>query len=60
MDEGERHWQWHATIKLLMGEGGERCKEIEGADHKGNNNAMVLAAMASVEKGGGSNGGCHH
>ncbi len=44
----------------MNGRGGERWKEIEGADHKGNNNAMALAAMASAEKGGGSDGGCHH
>ncbi len=43
-----------------MGEGGERCKEIEGADHKSNNNAMASAAMVSAEIGRGSDGGCHY
>jgi hypothetical protein len=41
-------------------EGSEMEEEIEEGDHKGNNNAIASTAMASVEKGGGSNGGFHH
>jgi hypothetical protein len=40
--------------------GREMEEEIEGGDHKGNNGKMVLATMASAEKGGGSDGSCHH
>ncbi len=41
-------------------EGREMEEEIEGGAHKGNNIAMALAEMGSVEKGGSSNGSCHH
>jgi hypothetical protein len=33
---------------------------IKGGDHKGDNDAMALAAILSAEKGSGSNGGRHH
>ncbi len=47
--------------QIVNGTGGKEMEEeIEGGDHKGNNDTTVPAAMASVEKGGSSNGGCHH
>ncbi len=47
--------------QIVNGRGGREMEgEIEGGDHKGNNNAMALVAMESAEKGGGSNGGRHH
>ncbi len=54
---GERHQR----CQIVNGRGGrEMEEEIESSDHKGNNNVMALVAMASEEKGGGSNGVCHH
>jgi hypothetical protein len=47
--------------QIVNGRGGrEMEEEIKGGDHKGNNNTMALAAMASAEKGGDRNGSCHH
>jgi hypothetical protein len=61
MDEGGEALAMAHNNQIVDGRGGIEIKEeIEGSDHKGNNNTMALAAVASVEKSGGSNGGCHH
>jgi hypothetical protein len=38
----------------------EMEEEVEGVGHRGDNNAVVSAAMASVEKGSSSNGSHNH
>jgi hypothetical protein len=61
MKEGGEALEMAHNNQIVNGRGGrEMEEEIVGGDHKGDNDMMALAAMASVEKGGGSDGGCHH
>jgi hypothetical protein len=61
MDKGGKASAMAHNNQIVNGRGGrEMEEEIEGGDHKGDNNTMALAAMASAEKGGSSNGGRHY
>ncbi len=61
MDEGGEALAMAHNNQIVNGRGErEMEEEIEGGDHKDNNDTRALAAMVSAEKGGGSNGGCHH